>query len=159
MFDRQVEKTIGRYGGKILSSPGFYAALKQKHHRHSDVGTHSLHVAQTGVRMHLLLEKAGISTDARSIVIGALCHDLGMLETDRKYHSNRECCRRHPIDSAKAAQQLIGTLDEKTKDAILHHMFPATKTPPASAEGFIVSIADKYVSVKDLLRSLPFRQA
>jgi len=149
MFDRQVENTIGRYGGKILSSPDFNAALQQKHHRHSDVGTHSLHVAQTGVRMHLLLEKAGISTDALSIVVGALCHDLGMVERDLKYRSRRECCRRHPIDSAKAAQQLIGTLDEKTKDAILHHMFPATKTPPASANTYKTVLSQKvnWVSV------------
>ena len=151
LYDKKVHRSIWKNGKKVLNSAEFKQAQEQVHHHHTTVGVHSLHVAETSLRLHYLLQKAGLQTDEKALVIGALCHDLGMLDRDAKFANNRECCRKHPQDSAEIAEHLVGDLDPKTADIIRRHMFPATPVPPNSIEGFIVSIADKYVSVRDLV--------
>ena len=84
-------------------------------------------------------------------MIAALCHDLGIIGRDRKYQSDSECFQCHAADSVRVAQRLYPDIDAKTLDAIRCHMYPLTRTPPKSAEGYILIAADKFCSVSERL--------
>lgn len=150
MSKERVKQDVRRYGESIIHSPSFQAALKQRHHFHSTVGEHSLRVTASSVRICHALEKLHIKTDKKSVVQGALCHDLGILGRDEKYKNNRECCLLHPKDSVDSARELLPEMDSKTASIIRRHMWPLGGEMPRSREEVIVSAADKYASVKDL---------
>lgn len=58
----------------------------------------------------------------------------------------------HAEDSVTVAKKLVSDMPEKTEDIIERHMWPAGKSKaPNSIEGVVVSVADKYNSVKDLV--------
>lgn len=151
MSKRRVREDVRRYGGVILDSPSFREALGQRHHMRSTVGEHTLRVTASSVRICHALEHLHLKTDTKSVVQGALCHDLGILGRDKKYRNSRECCRQHPKDSVETARELLPNLDEKTERIIRRHMWPLCKERPGSREEVIVSVADKYASVKDVI--------
>ena len=138
MFKKQIRETLKKYGEKIMRSEEFKMAMKQKHHISTSVGLHSLHVAQASICLC-------------NILIGALCHDLGMVGRYEKYSNNMECCHMHPINSVRITKNLVPDINKKTQDIIRTHMFPLTQRPPAYAEGVVVCLADKYVTLQDIL--------
>ena len=140
------------YGGKILNSEEMQRAFTQKHHTLSSVGAHTMRVAMTSLAICYALKKLHIKTDISSVVTGSLCHDLGILGRDEKYHSSGECSRQHPLDSVEIASKLTGGLSDKEADIIARHMWPVGKSkPPNSLEGAIVSAADKVAAVEDFV--------
>ncbi len=145
------EKDLQRYGAQILTSGRFREACRQKHHLRASVGQHSVRVARASLKIAYALDAFGIRTDKRSLVVGSLCHDLGMLGRYEKYKNNAECCSRHPGDSVEEAKKFMPDIDLKTQQIIERHMFPLNGKPPTSLEGAIVCAADKYASVKDLI--------
>lgn len=151
MYRQRANHDLHTYGRHILSSEEFKEALSQKHHFRSSVGTHSLRVANAALKMGYLLEHLGISSDKKRLVVGGLSHDLGILHRKDKFSGARDCCARHPVDSLTVAQKLTPDLDQETREAILRHMFPLTIKPPTSLEGVLISLADKYASIKDLI--------
>ena len=151
MFEKEIDKDLEQYGGEILRSPLFARAMGQTHHLRASLGQHLLRVTRAGLFLSYALEKVGISSDREKIVIGGLCHDLGMVGRHEKYRNNRECSAKHPLDSVKVAEEFRPEIDEKTKRIIERHMFPLNRKAPDSVEGVIVVLADKYASVKDLV--------
>ena len=151
MSNRYINKEIRARGGDILQSPEFREAMRQKHHLRASVGMHSIRVTQTCLRMADVLEKFGLQPDRQSLITAGLCHDLGMLGRGSKFASTAEQNRQHPLDSVDSARKLRPDMDDKTRESIERHMFPLTPRPPRSLEGVILNIADKYVSVKDLI--------
>ena len=140
------------YGGKILNSEEMQRAFAQKHHTLSSVGAHTMRVAMTSLAICYALKKLHIKTDISSVVTGSLCHDLGILGRNEKYHSSGECSRQHPLDSVEIANKLTGGLSDKEADIIARHMWPVGKSkPPNSLEGAIVSAADKVAAVEDFV--------
>ena len=140
------------YGGKILNSEEMQRAFTQKHHTLSSVGAHTMRVAMTSLAICYALKKLHIKTDISSVVTGSLCHDLGILGRNEKYHSSGECSRQHPLDSVEIASKLTGGLSDKEADIIARHMWPVGKSkPPNSLEGTIVSAADKVAAVEDFV--------
>jgi len=149
---KKVNKDIELYGSEVLHSEIMQKAFEQKHHLHSTVGEHTMRVARTSVNISHLLQKLHIRIEMPAVVIGSLCHDLGMIGRNEKYSSDKECYRKHPADSVKAARELVDDLPEKTEDIIRRHMWPMRQSRvPNSLEGFIVSGADKYSSVIDFI--------
>lgn len=151
MSKETVKQDVHRYGAEIIHSPSFKKAMLQKHHYRSTVGEHSLRVTASSVRICHALEKLHVRTDKKSVVQGALCHDLGILGRHEKYKNNRICCVQHPKDSVKTARELIPDLDQKTERIIRRHMWPLGGEMPRSREEIIVSTADKYASAKDVV--------
>lgn len=147
----RVRTEIHRYGDPVLHSDQFREALDQKHHGTSSVGEHTLRVTASSLRLSHALEHIGVFSDTRSIVQGALCHDLGILGRDQKYTSKRHCYVQHPKDSVSVARELIPELDAKTERIIRRHMWPIGGPLPRSREEIIVSLSDKYASVKDVI--------
>ena len=148
----RTEKDLITYGGIILESEEMRRAFRQTHHVVSTVGDHTLRVAETSLAACYTLEKLGIKTDVKSVVQGALCHDLGILGREEKYSNNMECCRRHPADSVEVARKLTGSIPQKTADIIERHMWPFGGCKfPNSLEGVVVSVSDKAASATDVV--------
>ena len=62
-----------------------------------------------------------------------------------------ECCRLHPLESVRVSKELIPSIDHKTEEIIRCHMWPLNGWMPTSAEGYIITVADKYASVREFL--------
>ncbi len=153
------ELDLKRYGGDILDSEELQHAFHQTHHTWSTVGEHTLRVATASLVICYVLRKFHVRTDIPAVVKGALCHDLGILGRDEKYHSRKECSRQHPADSVEVARKLIKELPDKSADIIERHMWPAGHSKmPNSLEAVIVSAADKYAAVKDLICGSDIKQ-
>ncbi|MDD2959267.1 MAG: HD domain-containing protein [Lachnospiraceae bacterium] len=138
------------YGESIITSKEFALAWEQPHHFNTSLGEHILKVAYESLAICRSLEGHGILVNTQAVVRGALCHDLGMIGRTEKFANNRECCHQHPIDSVKIASRILPELDEKTQKIIRRHMWPLSLHPPGSREEWIVVLADKYVSMREL---------
>lgn len=150
---KKVNNDLEYYGNDVLHSEIMQKAFAQKHHLHSTVGEHTVRVARASVKISHVLQKLHIPVDMPAVVVGSLCHDLGMIGRDEKYSSNMESYRKHPADSVTVAKELVEDLPEKTEEIIQRHMWPMRQSKvPNSIEGFIVSIADKYSSVIDFIK-------
>lgn len=149
--NKRIAADISRYGAEIIHSEIFEKAFHQKHHTNTTVGEHTLNVTASALRMCYALEKTGLHLDIRAVTVGALCHDLGIIGRYEKFANNRVCCRLHPVDSVKITKKLKPDLDQKTEEIIRCHMWPLNGWMPTSAEGYIISLADKYSSIRELL--------
>ena len=144
---------VERYGEAALRSDVMRKAFEQKHHLRSTVGEHTIRVACAAVMICYVLRRLRVRVDVPAVVVGSLCHDLGMIGRKEKYASSLESYRKHPGESAEVARQLYPDMSEKTEEIIRRHMWPMRKSRvPNSLEGFVVSAADKYSSVADLIR-------
>ena len=141
------------YGNDVLQSEEMKKAFEQTHHQWSTVGEHTLRVGFYSVMICYALRKLNIKVSIPAVVIGALCHDLGILGRSEKFSSAKECSIEHPRESVIVARELVGEMPEKTEDIIERHMWPAGNSEaPNSIEGVVVSVADKYSAVKDIVK-------
>ena len=76
-----------------------------------------MRVTVTSILICYVLKKLGIKVKLPIVVVGALCHDLGMLGRAEKYESDKECHREHPKESVIVAQEILEDLPEV--DAVL----------------------------------------
>lgn len=141
------------YGNDVLKSEEMKKAFEQTHHQWSTVGEHTFRVAFSSVMICYALRKLNIKVSIPAVVVGALCHDLGILGRSEKFSSAKECSREHPKESVELAREIVGEMPEKTEDIIERHMWPAGESEvPNSLEGVVVSVADKYSAVKDIVK-------
>lgn len=155
----RIEKELELYGSDVLNSKEMQEAFQQTHHRWSTVGEHTFRVAFSSVMIAYALKKLNIKVNLPAVVIGALCHDLGILGRHEKYSSAKEMSREHPRESVAVARELLENMPEKTEDIIERHMWPAGQSKaPNSIEGAIVSAADKYNAVKDIVKGSDVKQ-
>ena len=149
----RVKGDLMLYGNDVLQSEEMKEAFGQTHHRWSTVGEHTVRVAFSSVMICYALRKLNIKVNIPAVVIGALCHDLGILGRSEKFSSAKECSREHPKESVEVAKGLVDEMPEKTEDIIERHMWPAGQSEaPNSIEGVVVSLADKYSAVEDLVK-------
>jgi len=140
-----------RYGEEVVNTDIFREAMMQTHHNKTTVGEHSANVAVTALLLCRRFNRV-IHPDERRLVLAAFSHDLGIVGRHEKYAGNLETYFRHPKDSARIAMDLLPGMNMKFYRSISRHMFPLTPVPPTSWEGIIISAADKWVSIKDLMR-------
>ncbi len=149
----RIRNDLMLYGNDVLQSEEMKQAFEQTHHKVSTVGEHTLRVGFYSVMICYVLRKMNINVNIPAVVIGALCHDLGILGRGDKYSSSRECSREHPKDSVEVARGLLGEMPDKAEDIIERHMWPLGESDaPNSIEGVVVSVADKYSAVKDIVK-------
>ena len=149
----RVKNDLRKYGSDVLASDEMKQAFRQTHHQWSTVGEHTFRVAFSSVMLCYALKKLKINVSIPAVVIGALCHDLGMLGRSEKYASDREAVAEHPKESVAVARELVEELPDKTEDIIERHMWPlGDSKAPNSIEGAVVSVADKYNAVKDVVK-------
>lgn len=153
---KKAEKVIAtcdvlRYGRDIVCTDVFIKAMEQTHHNKTTVGSHSTSVAIIALRMCRKINCRLLHPDERMVVLAALTHDLGIVGRYEKYTGKFQTYVRHPKDSVKVAMDLLPDMNKKFYRTISRHMFPLTVLPPTSLEGLIVSLADKWASVKECL--------
>ena len=149
----RIKEDLMLYGDDVLKSDEMKKAFEQTHHQWSTVGEHTFRVAFSSVMICYALRKLNIKVSIPAVVVGALCHDLGILGRSEKFSSARECSREHPKESVELAREIVGEMPEKTEDIIERHMWPAGESEvPNSLEGVVVSVADKYSAVKDIVK-------
>ena len=149
----RIKNDLQEYGREVLASDEMKQAFNQTHHQWSTVGEHTFRVAFSSVMICYALKKLNIKVSVPAVVIGALCHDLGMLGRSDRYSSDKEAVMEHPKESVAVAREIVEDLPEKTEDIIERHMWPlGDSKAPNSIEGAVVSVADKYNAVKDVVK-------
>ncbi len=148
------ELNLTREAQQILHSEIFGQACRQTHHLDTTVAMHSVGVARYAMKLCDLLERNGMKVDRDKVLIGSLCHDLGIIGRDEKFGSSVQCCLGHPVDSVTVAKDILGDIDEKTAGIIRTHMWPLAKEMPDSREALIVNVCDKHESVMETLELL-----
>ena len=109
---------------------------------------HSIAVAY---HSYLIAERLNIKVDQRSLIRGALLHDFFLYDWHcrKKDHWWDLHGFTHPGKALKNASRYFD-LNYKERNIILRHMWPLTIIPPGSREAVIVSIADKYCTLKEM---------
>lgn len=139
-----IEKEIRTVGRDILASDMFIRGFSQSHHFRSNVSDHELHVTKAALRLAGLFAYA----DREALIRACLCHDMGLIGNRKVvYTTGRMCITQHPLDSATRAEDILGTISEKERDIIEHHMFPLVLKRPDSLEAVLICIADKYCAL------------
>lgn len=142
-------------GGDIIISERFALALNVPHHsKTGNIAAHSLETAGYALQIARWLNRHGISINERDVVRASLLHDIGMTEEDIFLSPSHEKGHTHPVEGARIAREEFDA-NETQVDAILHHMWPICGlTPPHSAEGFVVTAADKMCSFEEIRHRL-----
>ena len=149
----RIKADIELYGHEVLESEEMKNAYDQTHHIWSTRGEHTIRVTATSVLICYVLRKLHIKVSIPAVVIGALCHDLGMLDRGEKFASDKEAIRDHAEESVKVAREIVEDMPEMAEEIIERHMWPMGKTDaPSTVESVVVSVADKYTAVKDLVK-------
>ena len=149
----RIRKDIDHYGEEVLQSEEMQKAFDQKHHVWSTVGEHTIRVAMSSVMLCYALNKLHIKVNVPAVVVGSLCHDLGILGRDDKFSSGKECSREHPNESVKVAKELVDELPDGSEEIIERHMWPMGQSKaPSTIEGMVVSVTDKYTAIKDFVK-------
>ncbi|MCR5402337.1 MAG: HD domain-containing protein [Butyrivibrio sp.] len=150
IIDEESFKRIERHGRDILDSKEFKRSLGQVHHHKTTVGLHSIRTAMIGLWIIDRLKKSGIKVDERKVVRITLLHDLGMLGRKKRYKNDFECGYMHPRNSADTARKIWKDIDIVSIKAIKSHMWPLSLNVPTSKEAFVLCLADKLASYKDI---------
>ncbi len=116
-------------------------------HGNTSVYTHVISVAKKSIE---LAEKYNLKVDMDSMIRGALLHDYFLYDwhdgkRERWIHGFT-----HPYTAYKNATSEL-KLNKIEKDIIIKHMFPLTVIPPRYLESWVVSLADKIVTVRETL--------
>ena len=119
------------------------------HHHYTNRLDHSIGVSYRSYRLAKWL-----GLDAKATARAGLLHDLFFYDSkDKKTVGGRGHNYEHPRIALKNALA-ITQLSPKEQDIIVKHMFGATLALPAYPESYIVTLMDKYSSIRELLTGM-----
>lgn len=143
-------KLIKEHGRDILASENFRMTKGHIQHGTTPVRSHSISVARSSLAISYRLK---IKCSERELVRGALLHDYFLYDWhDKEYVSIHKL---HGFYHPGIALQNAATeyqLTDLEKDIIKKHMWPMTVVPPRCREAWIVTFADKYCSLFEIIR-------
>lgn len=152
------EKEFYNIAEPILRNSEFQRRRDFLHHNDS-VYDHSLRVAWKAYNIAKHISKYK-KININNVVIGALLHDF-YLKPWRE-NKNPAFFKKHGFTHGKVAYVnslniFPNLMNKEIENSICRHMFPLTPVPPKYIEGWIITLADKYVSLEVLKvpRSLP----
>ena len=118
--------------------------------QHGNITTlsHSIAVAYNS---YILAVSSPFRVNLASVIRGAMLHDFFLYDWHDKNKGFRWHGFKHPKIALKNAQKFFD-LNDIEKDIIVRHMWPLTIIPPKYIESFIVSIADKTVTVLETFK-------
>ncbi len=143
---------IKKEGDNILRSERFKRCLNTRHHVNTTIGDHMINVTVKCLKIANFLEKHNFKIDRKRLILAGLSHDLAMAfarENYGKIKGKFTTAFRHPLDSAKMACE-VEEIHKKTEKIIKRHMWPLCIIPPTCIEGWILTVADKYVAMEEL---------
>lgn len=141
---------------KILNHPEFQKRKQYAHHGNISVFDHSLAVSKVSYYLAKKLKK-----DYKIAAVGGLLHDF-YYNPWQGVKEKRPFLKKHGFVHAQEAHDnalkyFPEYMNNRVENVILRHMFPVNKIPPKYIEGWIVTIADKYVSCEVLLHPTFFK--
>jgi uncharacterized protein len=117
------------------------------HHCRFTAFEHVVSVAKLSLKLARLLPGR---FDLESTVRGAMLHDYYFYDWRDKEQWHHGHLKKHPKIAYVNACRDFGDLNPTEKDIILHHMWPhPLSAMPRSKEAWIVSFADKMISLKE----------
>ena len=134
----------------ILNNDDFKKLSKITHHG----TTRDIHCLRVSYMAYKKAKKNGL--DYVSAARGGLLHDFFFTNKYDTREERKEMFLKHPSIALDNATKDF-KLNDIEKDAILNHMYPATKEKPKYDESVLVSLCDKKVAVKELTRSKKYR--
>lgn len=157
MYNKKVKSRnlvrIHQIGKEILNSKSMQ---REKHFvQHANVSTyeHSIGVAEMSLRLAHFLR---LRFDERSLVRGALLHDFFLYDWHDKSEMPRAHAYLHPLIAYDNAKKEF-KLNHIEKNIIQAHMFPITIVLPKYRESWIVVLADKICTVREVTSYLKTR--
>lgn len=145
------DKEFYNIAKNILRNVEFQRRKTFLHHQDS-VYDHSLRVAYKSYKMAKRIEKYH-KINISNVIISALLHDF--YTTPWREYKSHILWKKHgfvhgKIACSNAYQIFPKLMNERIENSITRHMFPLTLLPPKYIEGWIITIADKYVSLEVL---------
>lgn len=143
------EKEFYQIAEPILRNSEFQRRRDFLHHNDS-VYDHSIKVAWYAYKIAKQIQKYK-QVNIQNVVISALLHDF--YTTPWREDKNLIPWKKHGFTHGKVAsinsyQFFPSYMNERIENAIRRHMFPLTIIPPKYMEGWIITMADKYVSLE-----------
>ena len=129
-----------------------HVQLLKKYIHHGDVTTyeHCDHVARVCYRIN---RKLHLHTDERALIVAAFLHDFYLYDWHEKNAGHRLHGFSHPTAACNNAVKNF-QIGLKEQNIIRTHMWPLTLYRlPSSKEAWIVSLADKYCSIVEVVES------
>lgn len=131
----------------IISSREYYKRKSFRHHGDITVYEHSINVSKMAYRI-----AKSLNMDYKSAAIAGILHDLYTTPWQES-KEKKPFFQQHGFTHAKDAlmnsrKYYKKYLNPKIENSILRHMFPLNITPPRYAIGYILTIADKIVSLE-----------
>lgn len=152
------EKTndkIRHYGEDILTNQAFLDSEHAIQHGDVSVREHCISVARCALSISDFLP---FQFHERDMVRGALLHDYFLYDWHEKKVKPEHILKfyqmhgfTHPATALANARKEF-ELTKREEDIIAKHMWPLTVKPPLCREAWIVTMADKYISLLETLR-------
>lgn len=155
------------YVEEILLNKEFQKRKLFYHHSHITVWEHSINVSFS---CYLVARK--FKLDKKVSAIAGLLHDFypyawiydeKLAEIDNgiyvsKIGKKNKFFKQHGFTHAEEATQnylkyFYYLQNVKITNSIKRHMFPLNIVPPKYKEGYVLTLVDKYISIKDIIRS------
>lgn len=145
------EKEFYKLAEPILRNSEFQRRRTFLHHQDS-VYEHSLRVAWVAYKMAKYVQKYK-KINIQNVVVGALLHDFYLKPWREKSSKRTLPWKMHGFTHGKTAsvnsyQFFPSLMNTRIENSIKRHMFPLTVVPPRYIEGWIITMADKYVSIE-----------
>lgn len=143
------EKEFYRFAEPILRNAEFQRRRTFLHHQDS-VYDHSLKVAWVAYKLAKYVSKYK-RINIQNVVVGALLHDFYLIpwrENKTPIIWKKHGFTHGRIASFNSYQFFPWLMNIRIENAIKRHMFPLTIIPPRYIEGWIITTADKYVSLE-----------
>lgn len=141
---------------EILNHEEFIKRKNYMHHGKISVYDHSLKVS---IMAYKISKKLKIG-DYKKAAIGGLLHDF-YYKPWQNDKTKKPLFKKHGFTHASEALEnskkyFPNYIDEKTSNIILRHMFPLNIIPPKYKESWVVTIADKIVSMEAIKQPIFF---
>ncbi|MBO4901685.1 MAG: HD domain-containing protein [Lachnospiraceae bacterium] len=136
---------IEKYGNDILQDAEYNTLRNFVQHKHSNTYKHCVSVADKCIR---IADRLHLKIDKSTMVRGSLLHDYYLYD----WHIERT--HFHGFTHPKLALENAGrrfTLNKREREIIKKHMWPLTVIPPLCLEAWIIVLADKIVTVNEVL--------
>ncbi len=123
-----------------------FRKLADFHHHNDSLLEHSVDVAMTAYRIARFFR-----ADPRPAVRAALLHDFFHYDwRTHRFKKGKWHAFEHGSIALANAERTFGPLSKAERDAIRNHMWPISAVPPHHVAAWIVTLADKLVTARDI---------
>ena len=138
------QRAVSNYGADILDSAGHKKCSEFIQHGDTSVRQHTASVACLAVAM---ARKTHLKFDYQAMIRGALLHDYFLYDWHEPHHGLHGYTHASIALHNAAEDFAISPIEA---DIIKKHMWPLNINPPKYRESFMIMLADKICSTKEV---------